>query len=213
VTVYYALPAGVAPDPLMPDEIRHDVAVAQAWFSSQTGGRVLRIDAHHGVVDVRTKQLPATSAQLANQADAPDLVLDAFAPVNRKPLTTIPLVFVPVVRHTIEGYTDCGVANGSLAIVWAGSCGYRPSINSAWPGGETKVIAHELLHAIGAVPPCAPHYGHNGHVVDNQADIMYWNAERQTLDLITLDPGHDDYYGTHRKDCIDVSRHPVWTRA
>ncbi len=212
VTVYYALPAGVQADARMPDEIRHDIAVAQNWFASETPGRILRVDNTDGAIDVRVRQLRATVPQLANQPNAVDLVRDEFLPADRKALDTIPLVFVPIVRHAAAGVTDCGVTEGAFSIVWVGSCGYRPSINSAWPGGDTKVIAHELLHALGAVAPCAPHYGHDGHVVDNQADIMYWNAERTTLDLIALDPGHDDYYDTGRKDCTDVSRHPAWTR-
>jgi hypothetical protein len=213
ITVYYALPAGVTADAKTPDAIRHDIAVTQAWFRGQTAGRELRIDDHDGVVAVETRRLTATTAQLANQEDAPKLVIDEFRRPDGKALDTIPLVFIPVVRHTVGGVTDCGVSEGAFAIVWAGSCGYTPSINSAWPGGETKIIAHELMHALGAVPECAPHYGHAGHVTDDQADIMYWNAERRTQDLIALDPRHDDYYDTHRTDCWDVARHPAWQDA
>jgi hypothetical protein len=213
VAVYYALPQGVKPDPKMPDAIRHDISVAQSWFASQTNGRVLRIDETAGVVDVQTRQLTNQAAELANRQDAPGLVNDQFVPRSGERPDTISLVFIPVARNTVGDTTDCGATQGYTSIIWVGSCGYQESINSAWPAGETKVIAHELLHALGAVPPCAPHYGHDGHTVDNVDDIMYWNAERGPAPLIELDPGHDDYYDTGNSKCFDVADHPAWVDA
>ena len=213
ISVYYALPQGVQADPEMPDAIRHDISVAQTWFASQTNGRTLRIDQNNGIVSVQERRLTNQVAELANQANAAGLVNDQFIPTNGEGATSISLVFVPVVRNTVGNSTDCGVTARYAAIVWVGSCGYQDSINSAWPSGETKVIAHELLHALGAVPPCAPHYGHDGHTVDNPDDIMYWNAERGPAPLIELDPGHDDYYDTGNGNCFDVADHPAWVDA
>lgn len=52
-----------------------------------------------------------------------------------------------------------------------------------------------MLHGLGAVPTCAPHYdttpGRNGHVSDPN-DLMYWNAGVQPKQI---DIGGDDYLG------------------
>src|SRR5689334_16716412 len=143
VTVYYGVPSDAQPDPTFPEAIRHDVGVAQNWLASQTNGRVLRVDERGGSVTVQEHKLNATTQELANEQDAAGLVSDEFVPSNGSDLTTIPLVFVPVKRQTVGDVTDCGVTGNGVAIVWAGSCGLRPSLNSAWPGGDTRVIVHE----------------------------------------------------------------------
>jgi hypothetical protein len=110
----------------------------------------------------------------------------------------------------VDRGTDCGQGRLGFAVVYIGSCGERPSPTAVWPGGDTKIAAHELMHALGAVAPCAPHYGANGHVTDTKADLMYPETGGSTGDA-QLDPGHDDYYKHDIANCIDVSRHPAWT--
>jgi hypothetical protein len=39
-------------------------------------------------------------------------------------------------------------------------------------GFRTSEGDAEDIHVLGAVEPCAPHYGRNGHVVDDPADLM-----------------------------------------
>jgi hypothetical protein len=77
--------------------------------------------------------------------------------------------------------------------------------------GETFVIAHELVHTLGAVPPCGPHYGNDGHVIDDPRDLLYDGPIRVPPRAVLLDPGHDDYYRTGRHDCPDIANSPVWT--
>jgi hypothetical protein len=71
------------------------------------------------------------------------------------------------------------------------------------PGHLDYTMLHELMHALGFVPTCAPHFTLAGHVSDSPNDLMYagslpWNPT-------TLDVGHDDYFDGHVPGC----RQPV----
>jgi hypothetical protein len=60
------------------------------------------------------------------------------------------------------------------------------------------VATHELLHALGAVPPgdtnplLCP--GDPGHPCDSQTDILYPDSSALPLSSLVLDYNHDDYY-------------------
>jgi hypothetical protein len=60
------------------------------------------------------------------------------------------------------------------------------------------------MHAMGAVPACAPNFTLAGHSSDSPTDLMY--AGPQPWQPSVLDPGHDDYFGHGRSDCLDVAR-------
>jgi Divergent InlB B-repeat domain len=60
------------------------------------------------------------------------------------------------------------------------------------------VVAHELLHSLGAVATGAPNEctGENdGHVCDDGRDLLYPYVDLSTLETKILDIGRDDYYG------------------
>jgi len=160
-------------------------------------------------VDVR--HLTVTAAELRDRPDAASLVDDELRPKTTSTTGLAPneimLSFVPV---TFPAQVRCGEGSqAGFAIVWMGSCGVVPSVGSRTFGeGATFVIAHELVHALGAVPPCAPHYGRNGHVIDDPRDLLYDGASRAPYGTIELDPGHDDYYHTNKPDCPDIANHP-----
>jgi hypothetical protein len=87
----------------------------------------------------------------------------------------------------------CGVGGGDfdgpgLAIVFPAGC----------PGVPTDtVLAHELLHALGAVPAGDPHAcpGDPGHPCDSPTDVLYPYTSGEPLSQKVLDYNHDDYYG------------------
>jgi len=151
---------------------------------------------------------------LRDRPDAASLVDDELKPKTTSTTGLAPneilLSFVPV---TFPEQVRCGEGSqAGFAIVWMGSCGIVPSVGSRTFGeGTTFVIAHELVHALGAVPPCAPHYGRNGHVIDDPRDLLYDGASRAPYGTIELDPGHDDYYHTTKADCPDIANSPAWT--
>jgi hypothetical protein len=72
------------------------------------------------------------------------------------------------------------------------------------PGYLEFAMLHEIFHALGAAPTCAPHHTMEGHVSDDPTDLMYagpleWAPSR-------LDTGRDDYFGHNRPGRLDVAR-------
>ena len=67
-------------------------------------------------------------------------------------------------------------------------------------------MLHETLHALNVVPSCAPHYS-GGHSTEDNRDIMYSGGQDGPKDWpnLTIDPGHDDYFGTTITGCPDLA--------
>jgi len=88
----------------------------------------------------------------------------------------------------------CGVG----ATVSSGT-GLAVFLTQACVGVEpAQVVAHELLHALGAVPSSAPNNCEppdDGHTCDIVRDLMYPFTDGTPLAGLLLDPGRDDYYG------------------
>jgi hypothetical protein len=82
------------------------------------------------------------------------------------------------------------------------------------------VAAHELLHALGALPAGAPHactpttdpFGvfDLGHPCDSPTDVLYPVSTGVPLSQLVLDYGHDDYYA-HTGTWIDI-QDSLWLR-
>ena len=72
-------------------------------------------------------------------------------------------------------------------------------------------MIHEVLHALGFVPTCAPHHTSAGHVSDSPADLMYAGSAPWTPS--TLDLGHDDYYDAQVPGCLDLATSPYLASA
>src|SRR5262249_19021561 len=89
------------------------------------------------------------------------------------------------------------------AIVFVQGCAGVPN---------STIAAHELLHALGAVPVGAPHACANdtAHVCDSNNDIMYPYTTGQPLSQLFLDFNHDDYYG-HSASWPDI-QDALWLR-
>jgi hypothetical protein len=64
-------------------------------------------------------------------------------------------------------------------------------------------MLHELFHALGGAPACAPSQTLSGHVSDSPTDLMY--AGPEPWHPAVVDVGHDDYWGHGRSDCLDLS--------
>ena len=87
----------------------------------------------------------------------------------------------------------CGVGGGDFdgpgfAIVVPAGCPTVPT---------DTVLAHELLHALGAVPPGDPHPCPDdaAHPCDSPTDVLYPFTHGEPLTQKVLDYNHDDYYG------------------
>jgi hypothetical protein len=92
----------------------------------------------------------------------------------------------------------------------AGSFGSGPSFAVVWLAGcpdvpTDGVAAHELLHALGALPTGAPNactpannplgaVADPGHPCDSTQDVLYPVSSGAPLSQLVLDVNHDDYY-------------------
>lgn len=212
VRVVYATPSDVVADDGFALAIRNEMAVVDTWFKEQADGRAPKVLKEEDEVVVETRRFDATATELSDRADAVGLVADAFHDEEGKlPSDELLLVFVPL---EFSAQVRCGESGLTIVVVWVGSCGDVPSIEStALDDGVSGTIAHELVHAMGAVASCAPHYGQNGHVVDDPQDIVYdmpAGGEPPAVNDLLLDPGHDDYYDHGNNDCPDIKDHPLW---
>lgn len=158
------------------------------WYAGETGGR--RPDFVTGLlgVEVMAIQLSMT----AGQANASGGWIAAGGQIkNQLPANRYPVIFYD--GTSADGF--CGIAH-SQGFVWIPihNCGGNgvPK-GQPWPYGPTYLFAHEIGHALGAVPACAPHHIAGGHVGDNRTDLMYEGPGKDILNT-RLDPGHDDYY-------------------
>ena len=96
----------------------------------------------------------------------------------------------------------CGRGGGDddgigLAIVYVRACA---GVSTA------AVLAHEVLHTLGAVAGAAPN-GCDGHVCGNPSDLMSPNIGGEPLEAKLLDAGRDDYYG-HAGLFVDIQDAP-----
>ena len=88
------------------------------------------------------------------------------------------------------------------------TCATNPvGASASSPGFEDFAMLHEqLLHTMGIVAACAPHFTLAGHVSDDPRDLMYAGPQPWRPSL--LDVGHDDYYGHNNPGCLDFARLP-----
>ena len=89
----------------------------------------------------------------------------------------------------------CGNSGSSDGFIYLPDC----------RGIESLALLHEIIHALGFVRSCAPHFLAADHVSDS-ADLMY-PVIKSTA---TLDPGHDDYYAAYIPGCHDLASSRFW---
>ena len=187
IHVIYALPSD-GPDRFaeLASPIATDVAAIDAWWRREDPSRAPRFDlfdfpgceSRFGNLDLSFVRLPdPTSVYL------PDL--DRFQRIATQ-LAATPFVFAAPDKKYLVFYDGvvaddrvCGTGAGgrttggqlSYAIVYLRS-GCDLTIGDG--GGAAYVGAHELLHALGALPPGAPHPcpGDDGHPCDSSVDVL-----------------------------------------
>jgi hypothetical protein len=176
-------------------KVADDLASIEAWWQGQDPTRVPRIDdaafPSGTCEDISFVRLPDPSGAFVGAGDAYDhLALELTSLGFANPFKKY-LVYYdgPSVQNGICGTGGGDFATGpSYAIVWLAGC----------PGVPTdSVAAHELLHALGALPDGAPHPcpGDTGHPCDSTQDVLYPYNSGAPLQTLYLDWNHDDYYG------------------
>ncbi len=175
------------------NQIQTDVDSVDAWWVGQDATRRPRWDlASFGAANcldisfmrLRENAADFTSANTMFTTLSSEVAADGLATPYKKSL----LYYAgPSVETDV-----CGVGGGDfdgpgVAIVIPAGC----------PGVPTDtVLAHELLHALGAVPPGDPHACPNdpAHPCDSPTDVLYPYTGGEPLSQKVLDYNHDDYY-------------------
>ncbi len=192
-------------------QIAQYVVKMQDWFEAEPterpSGKVPRVEldgdapkVERVVVDAQYEFLNATlhpALDLSQQLNAAGFAL--------KP-NEAAIVFARIAPTT----PICGEAAGRFAFIFPTACSQD---TAEYSKDIETVVAHELLHVLGAVEGCAPHHGRGRHVVDNPKDIMYEPKDALSAPRASeqhIDPGLDDYWGITKKGCPDLSKLPIW---
>jgi hypothetical protein len=185
----------------------------ETWLRGQTGGRGLRLDTYHGAVDVTFFRMTETDAQVtatgAFVRDAIERELKGAGFV--KPGKLYAVYYDGNSTFACGGGAWPPTLPGIVGAVYmpptfwntAGDPCYVPSRSLAGMQLMDYGIPHELLHTMGFVAPCSPHFTRAGHVSDSPTDLMY--AGDQDWHPSVLDVGRDDYFDAHVPGCPDLA--------
>lgn len=210
VHAVYVMPSdGVDQFTTVANQLADDTASIDTWWAGQDPTRDLRFDqavfSTCTSLDISFLKLPETAAQL--DAGGAENAFEALVGLLQQAGFTSPYKrYVVYYDGPAPQVGVCGTGGGDFAIgpgyaiVWLQGC----------PGVATDgIAAHELLHALGAVPYGDPHTcpGDAAHVCDNPLDVLYPFASGQPLSALYLDFNHDDYYG-HSGAWLDLQDSP-----
>jgi hypothetical protein len=194
VRTFVVVPAdGVDNFQVSAGQIADDVTSFSAWWTGQDPTRVPRFDLadFSGVncLDTAFLRLAQPAAALSSASVLfDDIIGELGSTVNS--VYSKELVYYDGPSPELN---VCGVGGGSFT-----GPGVAVVIPAGCPGVPTDTVAaHELLHALGALPAGAPHAcpGDSGHPCDSTTDILYPYTRGEPISQKVLDFGHDDYYG------------------
>lgn len=181
-----------------------DLASLSGWWVGQDPTRMPRLDAAvfpaGTCVDISFVKLPQPAssfvgANAAFQTLSTDLETMGFANLFKK---YVVYYDGPSVETDVCGTGAGSFSSGpSYAVMWLAGCPDVPT---------DAIAAHELLHALGALPAGAPNactaannplgpVADSGHPCDSPQDVLYPVSAGAPLSQLVLDVNHDDYYG------------------
>jgi Divergent InlB B-repeat domain len=184
-----------------------DWETIDAWWRGQDPTRAPRSDLATfpcgDQLDISVLRLPQSGSQLAAPESPFELIWDALDAAGFRSQFTKYLVYYdgPVGNDRICGVGATLSGGTGLAVLETRSCA---GVEAA------QVVAHELLHALGAVPDAAPNNcppPDDGHTCDDERDLMYPFTDGTPLSGLVLDTGRNDYYG-HGGSWRDVQDSP-----
>jgi hypothetical protein len=198
VRIVYAIPSdGADRSATVVPQLSADVDAIEGWWQSQDATRTVRFDRTAFTcglqADVELLRLTQTAAQLQPTDGRFEAVADAVTALDGDSSFLKYLVYYdgPSADNNLCGQGGGFFDGPGVAIVYVGSCSGEPSV---------VVAAHELLHAMGALPgPGPPHActesnGGDAHACDANLDLMWPFATLVPLSQLILDVNRDDYY-------------------
>lgn len=180
-----------------------DLASVSAWWAGQDPTRVPRIDnavfPGGTCADISFVRLPLPASAYSGASASFTQVSYELATAGFGNAYKKYLVYFdgPTVEPDVCGTGGGSFSSGpSYAVVWLAACPTVP---------DDSIAAHELLHALGALPDGAPHPcpGDSGHPCDSSQDVLYPYSSGTPLAQLVLDVNHDDYYA-HSGTWLDI---------
>ena len=172
-----------------------DAETIDAWWRREDPSRMPRNDLAQfscgPQLDLTVLRLQQTSAQLTPVEGRFVTLFNALPAAGFGSRFTKYLVYFdgPVAEADLCGQGASDATGFGLAVMYVQACS----------GAAVSVVAaHELLHALGAVPRSAPNRcpePDGAHTCDSMADLMHPFLDGSPLEARLLDPGRDDYYG------------------
>jgi hypothetical protein len=196
VRLVYVIPSdGADNSATVLPQMSADVDAIEAWWQAQDPTRTPRFDraafACGAQADVELLRMSQTAAQLSVTDTTFETVANAVTGLDGLGPHYKYLVYYDGALDTTK---LCGQGGGfydgpGVAIVFVGACAGEPS---------AAVAAHELLHAMGALPSPGPQHScgaeDSAHACDSSQDIMWPFATLVPLTSLLLDVNRDDYY-------------------
>lgn len=201
IRVLYAIAAdGEDRSAAVAPTINSDIAEIDGWWRREDSSRTPRFDTtafpcglQPDIVRIR---VPRSAGELADAVLAWTAIRDVLLSAPLADRTKYVVYYDGPTGGSICG-SGGGNPNGfGLAVVYVRAC---PDY------GLAATAAHELLHAMGAVPRQGPGTctDDRAHVCDSSGDIMYPYAQFAPIGSFQLDVGRNDYYG-HSSAWLDV---------
>jgi hypothetical protein len=177
------------------NKLADDVTSMSAWWTGQDPTRAPRFDQTGfpggTCLDISFLRLPDSSAALRGARNAFTRVVGALQSAGF--MNGFKKYYVYYDGPSVETNV-CGTGGGDFStgpgwsIIWLSGCSDVPA---------DQVGAHELIHALGALPARAPHAcpGDPAHPCDAPfVDVLSPQTDGRPLQQQVLDVNHDDYY-------------------
>ena len=187
------------------NRLADDAAAMTAWWQGQDPTRIPRFDvANFGgnvCLDISFLRLPDPGATYTGGTASFNRISQQLRTAGFSETWKDYYVYYdgPSVETNVcgtGGSATQGLFGPNYAVMWLHGC---------TGVGYDAVGAHELLHALGALPAGAPHactaatdpfgVADSGHPCDSPADILYPQTDGRPITEQVLDVNHDDYYG------------------
>jgi hypothetical protein len=204
----YVYPSDRAPVDGRARAIAHEAEVVDQWFASQLSGASPRFAVNLvGAPSVLTIAAPLAAAQLSASSDIAAELVARWRVEGVIGPATIPIVYVDGTQTKLPSACGWYETPADVIVLPLGNCAIEPAERTVFPFRSTAILAHEIVHSLGALTDQAARPDGSGrHTTDDPTDIMYNGPKPHDWENLTLDPGKDDYVGgTAPADGIQLS--------
>lgn len=214
--LFYIHPADSKAVPGRAAAIQHIATQADAWLESQIGGGLSPrfVNGIDGLPSVITLQSILPTAAMTKREDISYDAMPSYVRQGIVKVGVLPIFFIEGEQDYDACAWEWDGRNGPYISFPMDNCDIHPTVKDAFPDYGSYTLAHEIVHALGAVDENAPHEDGTSHVKGDPQDLMTGNDwDEVDWDHLMLDPGRDDYLRTGRGDLVNIENSPLLERA